>query len=78
MTELERKIRKAIDDFCSDMCAQQAEKAIVAVLQLHNSDGHMCIGHLARVWTGPGENCPTVVAIAQGLGLLDSEDGSDA
>lgn len=78
MTELEGRIRDAIGDFCSDMCAQQAKKAIAAVLQLHNSDGHMCIGHLARVWTGTGEDCPTVVAIARGLGLFGDEDGSDA
>lgn len=83
MTELREKIREAIGEFCSDLCAEAGEKAIAAVLKLHDSDDddHLCIkeavGYSVQSYYGPGEDCPTIVAIARGLGLLD-EDGGES
>ena len=79
MTELERRIREAIAEFCTDMCAQSAGKALLAVLDRHRNDDddHMCVknvvGHTVQAWYD-GEDCPTVVEIGRGLGLVGEED----
>ena len=81
MTDLECRIREAIGEFCTDMCAEASSKALLGVLELHNgsNDGHRCIqrisGHGVPVWYDQGDDCPTVVAI--GRGLFGEEENSD-
>ena len=83
MTDLDAEIRAALDDFCTaDWCAEKGKAAILAVLELHqpesvdyidadrqertSSDCETCgaIGGVVDTWP-----CPTVQAIAEGLGI---------
>ncbi len=77
------RIRRELDDFCLDMCAQAGKAALLAVLELHvaeevafiNRRGNESSGLVCEVCgdggQAPGENwpCPTRVAIAAGLGI---------
>lgn len=79
MTDLERRIREAIAEFCPDMCAQAARDALLGVLDLHKSgsDGHKCVqvitGYSVESWYDDGDDCPTVVEIGRGLGVLGED-----
>lgn len=83
MSDLDAAIRAALDEFCTtDWCAEKGKAAILAVLELHqpesvdyidadrqdrtSSDCETCgaIGGVVDTWP-----CPTVRAIAEGLGI---------
>lgn len=74
MSDLDTAIRAVLDDFCTtDWCAEKGRAAIEAVLELHPlNDDHQCvkeiIGYTVLLWYRD-EPCPTLLAIAKGLGI---------
>lgn len=88
MADLDAAIRADLDDFCSDQCAKMGKSAMLGVLDLHVAEEVEFVDRHGNVSSGPvcevcgdggqtpGENwpCPTLVAIAEGLGI-DLEEG---
>jgi len=72
MTDLDAAIRAALDDFCTDMCAQAGKAALLGVLDLHGSyDTDPCLKLDNGAWWNPEQfgPCPTIRTIATGLGI---------
>lgn len=71
MTDLNAAIRRELDQFCeSDMCAEKGKAALLAVLDEHPlSQDHICVKDISAGLWYEDEPCPTLLAIAKGLGI---------
>lgn len=73
MTDLHAAIRERLEEFCSDWCAEAGKAVIYGVLDEHPlNDDHECVkdivGYSVQAWYRD-EPCPTLLAIAKGLGI---------